>query len=323
MKHLLYCLDYHHGQATRVVAGGMPHLPGETMEDRQEFLARNLGYLVGSLCREPRGHRQMLGAIATPPVTPGAQAGLIFLHPDGYFGMCGDSLFSAVTGMVETGMLITSGPRSQFVIDTVQGPLEVEVRLDDQGEVAGVTMENVASYPVGETSLVVGDAEIRMDIAFGGLYYGFVNAGDVGLDLKGAGIDEIVEVGSQVFVEAARQVQFQDPVTGRDHSLDLITLYQPVESSVHRVANFYAEGTMGRTPSGTGLSARVALEQARGSLKEGETFFHESPLGLRFSGEANLRDGRVRPRITARSYLMGINIITVLPEDPFGEGFSL
>lgn len=323
-KHLLYCLDYHHGQATRVVAGGMPYLKGDTMAARQDYLEDCLGSLVRSLCREPRGHRQMLGAIITPPASQEAEAGLIFTHPSGYFGMCGDSLFSGVTALVETGMLVLEGPSPhRFLIDTVQGSLPVEVTLDDVGELVGVTMENVASYTVGQAMLEVGEGTVQVEIAFGGLYYGFVSSEEMGVDLLSESVSSILEAGSLLFREARENLEFLDPRSEGVRGLDLVTLHQETHPGVFRVANFYGEGTMGRTPSGTGLSARVALEMGKGRLGEGGVIYHESPLGMRFSGEAAVRKGQIHPRITARSYLMGVNLVTVLPEDPFGEGFIL
>ncbi len=319
--HLLYCLDYHHGQATRVVAGGIPHIPGKTMAEKQDFFEQHLDHVRKATILEPRGHRQMLGAVITAPSRPEAEVGLLFTHPAGYFAMCGDSMFSAVTAMVETGMLSVPGAGRRVMVDTPAGLVGVDVALSGE-QVRDVTMENVASYPVTAARLEIGEYEAQVDVAYGGLYYGFVNARDMGIDsLREIDTGTLIEKGSVLWEKARDAVSFVDPVTGHRGTVDLVTLWENVDERVHRVANFYAPGTMGRTPSGTGLSARLALDASRGLLLPGQVMSHESPLGLRFKGEVRPEGSLFVPRITARSFLMGINMLNLGPEDPFQHGF--
>jgi proline racemase len=261
-QHVLYTWDYHHGQATRVIVGGLPPLRGATMAEKQAYFQEHCDRFRTSLLHEPRGHRNtcacatsagMLGAVITDPATPDGDVGLLFLSPQGYFEMCGDSTFSGVAALVDAGIVRCEHPDGEMTlkVDTVAGRLDVHVALKD-GEPAAITFNNVASYDLGAQTLeVAGVGPVEARLGYGGLTYAFVEA-------------------------------------------------------------------------------RAAVEAAAGRLKAGETFVHESPLGLRFVArvvETNVSraDGGtpgVVPAATARSFLMGTAQWVLHPEDPFRYGFA-
>ncbi|MDI6824541.1 MAG: proline racemase family protein [Bacillota bacterium] len=318
-RHLLYCMDYHHGQATRVVMAGLPFVPGADMAARQAFFRQHLDWVRGVVCAEPRGHTNMLGAVVLPPVRPDAHAGVIFLHPGGYFDMCGDSAFSTVTALVDSGMVPPRKGEFAVKLDTVAGPVDARVRVTG-GEVVEVTIANVPSYYLGPVELRAGSLAVGAEVAYGGLVYAFVDAGAVDLaPLDRQPRARLLQTGTALW-EAARTLA----VKGR--RVDLVTVGERLPGSARfRVANFYAPATMGRTPSGTGISARVALLLARGELGEKGEVVHESILGLSFRARAReIRPGgEVVPEVTARSYLMGITQLVVKEDDPFPAGFEL
>lgn len=322
-RRLLYCMDYHHGQATRVVLAGLPFVPGEDMAARQAFFREHLDWVRGIVCAEPRGHTNMLGAVVLPPVRRDAHAGVIFLHPGGYFDMCGDSTFSTVTALVDSGMVPPREGDFEVRLDTVAGPVDARVRVSG-GEVVEVTVANVPSYYLGSTELRVDGGTVPAEVAYGGLVYAFVDAGAVGLaPLDRQARTRLLETGTALW-EAARAVE----VAGR--RVDLVTLGERLPGQARfRVANFYAPATMGRTPSGTGISARLALLLAKGELPgpgEGKAeVVHESILGLSFRARARevLPGGGVVPEVTARSYLMAVTHLVVEEDDPFPAGFQI
>lgn len=324
-RHLLYCMDYHHGQATRVVLAGLPFVPGADMATRQAFFRQHLDWVRSIVCAEPRGHTNMLGAVVLPPVRPDAHAGVIFLHPGGYFDMCGDSTFSAVTALVDSGMVPSREGEFEVRLDTVVGPVDARVRVTG-GEVMEVTVANVPSYYLGPAQLRAGGRTVAAEVAYGGLAYAFVDAGAVDLvPLDRQPRAHLLDMGTALW-EAARSVQ----VEGRQ--VDLVTVGERLPGPARfRVANFYAPATMGRTPSGTGISARLALLLARGELgRAGEVgraaeVVHESILGLSFRARARevRPGGQVVPEVTARSFLMGITHLVVKEDDPFPAGFQI
>ncbi|MEW6545993.1 MAG: proline racemase family protein, partial [Bacillota bacterium] len=234
-RHFLYCLDYHHGQATRVVLSGVPFVPGEDMPARQAFFRENLDWLRGIVCAEPRGHANMLGAVVIPPVRRDAHAGVIFLHPGGYFDMCGDSAFSTVTALIDSGMVAPREGETAVLLDTVAGPVDARVRVKG-GEVVGVTIANVPSYYLGSVTLSARGGTVPAEVAYGGLVYAFVEAATVGLSpLDGQPYARLLETGTLLW-EAARSVE----VKGR--KVDLITIGERLPGP--------ADGG----PSGVGLS---------------------------------------------------------------------
>jgi proline racemase len=336
-QHVIYTWDYHHGQASRLVVAGLPPLRGNTMAEKQDYFAHHCDYVRSSMMQEPRGHANMLGAVLTDPVTADGDVGLLFLHPRGYFEMCGDSTFSSVAALIDSGIIRcddANGER-QIKIDTVAGRVDVHVQLKD-GEPVAITFNNVPSYCLGRQPIEIGGVgRVEAVLAYGGLNYAFVEARAIGItSLKKLTRDELLDAGTKVWSSARAQTKVPSYLgperVGEARPIDLITIWEPLENERGaRVANFYAPQTTGRTPSGTGLSARVAIEAAEGRLREGEVFIHESLLGLRFTAKvaragiprANEGPKGVIPAVTARSFLMGTAQWVLHPEDPFRNGF--
>jgi len=341
-RHVLQVWDYHHGQATRIVVGGCPPLAGATMAQKQAYLAEHYDHLRALICREPRGHRNMLGAFLTEPATPGCDAGVIFVHPDGYFEACGDSTFSVAVALVESGMVRRTEEDGEQLLrlDTVLGPVPVTVQVAG-GRVRSVTMRSGWSHALGKASLEVeGLGSVYAELAWGGLLYAFVPAAAVGLrlgpDLDSPDRERVLELGTRLWQAARQRVRADVPGVQAGRSVDLVTLYQDVDEAGQelppgeaqpagaRVANFYAPRTMGRTPSGTGTAARVALLVRAGYLPLGAPFFHESPLGLRFTARAVVASTEgIVSEISTMSYCMGTATLVLRDDDPFREGFTI
>lgn len=351
---VLYVWDYHHGQATRVVLGGCPPLRGRTMAERQQYLARHHDRLRAVICREPRGHRNMLGAFVTEPVTPDGDAGLIFVHPEGYFEACGDSTFSAAVALLESGIVprqVRDGEQT-LRLDTVAGRVEVRATLRG-GRVTAVAMRSVPCFALGTATMTVdGSGKVAVELGWGGLLYAFVAAGPLGLRLTEAASpaeerERLLEAGTRLWRAARTQLACEVPGISPRRPVDLVTLYEDREDAEEparvrgapeipgpegaagrirgaRVANFYGPRTMGRTPSGTGIAARAAILHAAGRLSAGTPYYHESPLGLRFVARVvESGPGGTVSEVEAMSYLMGIGTLLVRDDDPFPEGFSL
>jgi proline racemase len=333
----IYTWDYHHGQATRVVVGGLPPLRGASMAEKQAYFAEHCGHVLTSLMQEPRGHRNMLGAVLTEPATADGDIGMLFLHPRGFFEMCGDSTFSATAALFDAGILRADPDGEMTVrIDTVAGRVNARVQLRG-GEPMAITFDNVASYDLGTRVIdVPGAGPVEALLGFGGLTYAFIEGRAVGIEsLARVDREQLLETGTRALAAARAQLSLPAYVgpdrLGAGRPVDLVTLWELLEGERGtRVANFYAPNTCGRTPSGTGTSARVAIEVAAGRLRPGEAFAHVSPLGLRFTARA-VRTGVARagggtpgvvPAVTARSFLMGTAQWVLHPEDPFRHGFE-
>jgi proline racemase len=338
-QQIIYTWDYHHGQATRVILGGLPPLRGTTMLEKQQYFAAHCDHVRSSMMQEPRGHANMLGAVVTDPVTSDGDVGLLFLHPRGFFEMCGDSTFSSVAALVDSGTVRCDDPDGmrQIRLDTVAGRVDVRVRLQN-GDPVAITFNNVPSYSMGmQTIEVSGIGSVDAELGYGGLTYAFITARSAGIaSLKQVERDKLLDIGTRIWLAARIQTNLPSAIgpqrIGEGRPVDLITIWEPLANERGaRVANFYAPQTTGRTPSGTGLSARVAIETAAGRLLEHEHFVHESVLGLRFTATAarhNIPRAEggspgVIPAVTARSFLMGTAQWVLHPDDPFRHGFLL
>jgi trans-L-3-hydroxyproline dehydratase len=284
------------GEPLRVILEGWPEIPGDTILAKRAYAKQHHDGIRRALMLEPRGHADMYGAILTKPVTRDGDFGVLFLHNEGFSTMCGHGVIALTTVLVEMG-LVKKGDGEPVRLDTPAGRVTARARLS-QGRVETVAFENVASF-VQESDQkieVPGIGSVRYDLAFGGAYYAYCDASElgVGLDMKDA--RPIIENAMRLkrAVMAARPIQH--PV-----DKDLGYLYGsivsgPPQSEGAQLRNvcIFAEGQVDRSPTGTGVSGRVAIEHARGRLGVGEAFTVESILGTRFTGRV-LRETQVGP----------------------------
>ncbi len=328
-RNIITCIDHHHGQASRTVVSGYPAIRGATMADKASYYASNMPWVHESLMREPRGHKNMLGAILTDPVSDDAAYGVIFLHPSGMFDGCGDSTFAAATALIETGMVPATEPVTKFKLDTVLGQITIAADVVD-GVVRQVRFSNVPSYHVGDFDVALPDGrKIAIEVAFGGLFYGFIDAAAAGIELTREAEGKIVTTAQALWREIGDTTPLDDPGGDRKVPIDLFTFVSPQsadQGSKYLAANVYRPGNMGRTPSGTGSSAHLALRVAKKTHDPAAPFVQQSLLGTQFTGTATrskLAGGHdcIVPTIGAKSYMMGLHQFVIDPEDPFGHGF--
>lgn len=328
-KNVLSYVDHHHGQASRTVLSGYPAIRGSTMREKEASYLERMPWVHETLLREPRGHRNLLGAILTDPVSDDSAYGVLFLHPSGLFDGCGDSTLSTASALVEMGMVEVTEPTTRFQLDTVLGPLCIEADVSG-GVVTQVRFRNVPSYHIGDMKAALPDGrEVQIELSFGGLTYGFIDAPALGITLEQSSEAVIIRTAQALWAAMGDETGLTDPVTGEAARIDLFTFVQRGKAqtgSKYRAANVYRPGRMGRTPSGTGSSAHIALRVAKGLHEAGEPFVQESLLGLHFTGTAERsKTGNghdcVLPTIGAKSFMMGMGNAVIDPADPFGHGF--
>ena len=170
------------GEPFRVITGGYPDLSGETILARRRYAKENLDHLRTALMFEPRGHADMYGCILTPPVSPEADFGILFMHNEGYSTMCGHGIIAITKVVLETGYLPRQAPETTVKIDTPAGLVTAHARLRGD-QVESVYFHNVPSFVLAldEIVEVPGIGKVKYDIAFGGAFYAFVQAADAGL----------------------------------------------------------------------------------------------------------------------------------------------
>jgi proline racemase len=329
------------GEPLRVVTGGWPGIPGKTILAKRQFARENHDSLRRTLMWEPRGHADMYGCILTEPVTPDGDVGVLFLHNEGYSTMCGHGIIGLVKVGLECGLLDPTGLEADIAgqlivkIDTPAGRVTATAHLatdTDRPRVSRVSFLNVPSF-VLEPDLrieVPGFGSVRCDLAFGGAFYAYVNAADMGLAIEPEACAPLIDAGRRVKRAVMEQYQIVHP----DGDPDLNFLYgtifvQEGEGVVHsRNVCIFAEGEVDRSPTGTGVSGRAAIHHSRGELTPGETITIESIIGssfdVRVAAETNVGPiPAIVPEVTGTAHITGRHEFLIDPEDPLRDGFFL
>ncbi len=324
-------IDFHTaGIGMRLLTAGLGRLPGDSIAARRRHFAERFDHVRTGLCLEPRGHRSMLIAVMTEPVTPGADFGLLFMYPGGYYVSCGEATIGAATVAVETGLVARRGEATPVVIDTEAGPVETVARLEGD-RVREVTLRWTPAFVVQAAQVVkvaeVG--EIPLDIAVGaGNVFALVEASAVGLAIHRERVGEIAARGMAVRQAIAEQLPVSVPGQGTA-TVDNVILHElPDARGVSRNALVWGPGQVDAAPCGSGTCARLALFHQQGRLRVGDTMVSEGLLGLSFlgriAGETEVA-GRpaILPEITGTAYITGTSQFFFDPDDPLREGFLL
>jgi 4-hydroxyproline epimerase len=327
-----FCIDGHTcGNPVRLVAAGGPPLNGTGMsEKRQDFLAR-YDWIRTALMFEPRGHDMMSGAILYSPSDPRADAAILFIETSGCLPMCGHGTIGSATFALERGLVQPRDP-GVLRLEAPSGLVEAHYRMDARGFVEAVRLRNVPSY------LAVAGLEIevptlgplRLDIAYGGNFYAIVEPREGVGSLDTMGADDILRFSPLVRRLANRAVEVAHPedptIRGVSH---VMWTGAPRQAGADaRNAVFYGERAIDRSPCGTGTSARMAQLAARGELRVGDSFVHESLIGSLFTGRIEGETtvaGRpaIRPSVEGWARMTGLNTIFVDPRDPYCHGFQV
>jgi trans-L-3-hydroxyproline dehydratase len=325
-------IDCHtEGEPFRVITGGFPDLPGSTILDRRRYARDHLDHLRTALVWEPRGHADMYGCIVTPPTSPEADLGVLFLHNEGYSTMCGHGIIGLTKVVLETGLLPMTGPEVEVKIDTPAGLVTAWARIAE-GRVQSVRFRNVPSFVLAldETVEVPGLGTVSYDLAFGGAFYAYLQASNAGLTCTPDNFRAFIEIGLAIkrAIVASREIPhpFEE---------DLSFLYGPIfvgppqgKGAHSRNVCVFAEGEVDRCPTGTGVSGRLALHHARGEIGLHEPIVVESIIGSRFTGRiiATTTFGpypAIIPEVEGRAYITGRHEFLLDPGDPLRHGFIL
>ncbi|MCY1127802.1 4-hydroxyproline epimerase [Frigidibacter sp. RF13] len=330
-SHTFFCIDGHTcGNPVRVVAGGGPNLKGATMlEKRAHFLAE-YDWIRHGLMFEPRGHDMMSGSILYPPTREDCDVAILFIETSGCLPMCGHGTIGTVTTAIERGLVTPKVP-GVLRLDTPAGLVIAEYRQEGQ-LVEEVKLTNVPAFlhSEGLTAEVEGLGEVTVDVAYGGNFYAIVDPQPAFRDMADHSAGDLLRWSPLLRKALNEKYMFQHPekpeIKGLSHILWTGKPTQPEATA--RNAVFYGDKAIDRSPCGTGTSARIAQWAAKGKLKEGETFVHESIIGSMFKGQIVGRaevGGKpaVIPSIAGWARVTGYNTIFIDDRDPFAHGFQV
>lgn len=326
-----FCVDAHTcGNPVRVVAGGGPILTGETMSEKRQHFLREYDWIRKGLMFEPRGHDMMSGSILFPPSNPANDVGVLFIETSGCLPMCGHGTIGTVTVMIEEGLIIPKIP-GFLNLETPAGLIKVTYKQEGN-KVSSVKLVNVKSYLAAE-GLTVECPELgnlKVDVSYGGNFYAIVDVQENFKGLEHFTADQLISWSREMRKELNRNHSFVHPenetINGLSHILWTGAVLDGKSSA--RNAVFYGDKAIDRSPCGTGTSARMAQWFAKGILRKGEDFIHESIIGSKFIGkieEETDLEGRkaIIPSIEGWAKVTGYNNIFIDDDDPYAHGFQV
>lgn len=325
------CIDAHTcGNPVRLVVSGGPVLQGDSMAARRQHFMQEFDWIRTALMFEPRGHAMMSGSILYPSTREDCDIGVLFIETSGCLPMCGHGTIGTVTIAIEHGLARPRDP-GLLVLETPAGKVEARYQLEG-AKVKSVRLTNIPSY-LHAQDLEVECPELggvlRVDVAYGGNFYAIVEPQPIYTDLSELSAGEIIRISPLLRERLNQRYSFVHPQDQRIEGLShLLWVGKPTKADSHaRNAVFYGDQAIDRSPCGTGTSARMAQLAARGELKPGDSFVHESYIGSQFTGrvEAVAQVGNYRaiiPSIEGWARIYGRNHITVDPgDDPYWQGF--
>jgi trans-L-3-hydroxyproline dehydratase len=327
----LHVTDMHTaGEPVRIVTGGYPALPGATILDKRREARERLDHLRRALMLEPRGHAGMYGVIPVRPSHPDAAAAALFMHNEGYSTMCGHATIALGRWLVESGQVPAAEPETRFSLELPCGVVQVTCRVE-RGRVVESAFESVPAFLSHRDVdvAVAGLGTVRLDIAYGGAFYAILPSSALGLDFFATPVADLVRVATSI-TDAVRAAI---PVTHPDEP-DLGFLYGTIltDDAPPPAPTFnlcvFAEGQIDRSPTGSGVTARMARDHARGLIAPGAERRFFGPTGIPFTGSVASRIGgpaneAVTVRVSGTSAYAGRSVFVVEDGDPLAHGFTL
>ncbi|MDO9375714.1 MAG: 4-hydroxyproline epimerase [Ferruginibacter sp.] len=327
-----FCIDAHTcGNPVRVVAGGGPFLAGKDMSEKRQHFLENFDWIRRGLMFEPRGHDMMSGSILYPPHDPQNDVAVLFIETSGCLPMCGHGTIGTITIALEEGLIVPKTP-GIIRMEAPAGLVQISYRQEGK-KIKSVKLVNVPSF-LDKEGLAIecpGLGELVVDVSYGGNFYAIV---DVQKNFKGIELysaDQLIAWARELRKRINEKYEFvhpEDPtINGCSHILWTGAVLDP--TSTARNAVFYGDKAIDRSPCGTGTSARMAQWYAKGKLKKGDAFIHESIIGSKFTGTIEAETtvagkAAIRPGIEGWARIFGYNTISIDEEDdPYALGFQV
>lgn len=333
-KHVFNCIDAHTcGNPVRVVTSGRPALLGDSMSEKRQHFLKEYDWIRKGLMFEPRGHDMMSGSFFFEPQFPENDFGILFIETSGCLPMCGHGTIGAITIAIEEGLIKPKVP-GKVRLETPAGLVEIDFKKTND-KVEWVKLKNVTSYLAAENLTVACPelGEITFDVAYGGNYYAIVDSQENFSGVQDFTAGKLIQY-SLIVRERINQKYPDMFIHPKNDTIRDVSHLQWTGTPIHEDSNgrnavFYGDNAIDRSPCGTGTSARLAQLHAKGKLKLGDSFVHESYIGSTFIGrveEEVLLDGKkaIIPSIQGWAKIYGHNTITIDPEDdPYAYGFQV
>jgi proline racemase len=337
--HRIRTIDAHAaGEPLRLIVEGLPSPEGPTMLDKRAWAQKRLDHFRRSLMLEPRGHADMYGAILTEPVSPGAHAGVLFMHNEGWSTMCGHGIVAVTTIALERRLIWQGGGDAEapadIVYDTPAGVVRARASVVSDGDratVESVAFRNVPSF-VFEAGLPLSVAgrTMTVDVAFGGAFYAIADAEAAGLAIDVSKLPELRRTGMAIAREVERLRRVVHPEDAGLAGIYGTIFTAPARTPEAHLRNVtvFADAEVDRSPCGTGTAAVMAVLSEMGLLPDDTPFVHESIVGTTFRGRVLERRQvgdrpAIVPEIEGSAWVTGEHTFLIDGDDPLRAGFRL
>lgn len=344
IRRMIQAIDAHAcGEPGRVIVGGVLDVPGKTMYDKMCYFRDHADWLRKVMLREPRGYPIANCNLILPATSPDADAGYIIMEQVEYPGMSGTNTICVVTVLLETGILPMKEPVTELSLETPAGLIHIKADCSN-GKVMNVTFRNVPAFAAYlDTFIDVPHlGKVKVDVAYGGMFYVISDAQQFGLRLVPEEGREIVRIGEMIKAAAQEQLPVVHPEQSGFTGITIAQLSGPASAAEAHLKNTVIvsngkldwnrpstwTGSIDRSPCGTGTCAKMATLFAKGQLSLNQDFNHEGILGTIFTGrlleETMVGTYRaVVPTISGRAWITGIANYIIEADDPFPEGYTI
>ena len=342
ISNMIHAVDLHAcGEPGRVIVGGVLDVPGESMFEKMQYLSKKADSLRLRMLREPRGYPAANCNLILPSNNPEAVAGFVIMEQTEYPGMSGTNTICVVTTLIETGMVEVTEPFTEFKLETPAGLISIRAEVCE-GKTLNVTFENVPAFSVytNKSIYVPEIGEVKVDVAYGGMFYVILDSEELGLELSPNNGGEIVRIAEMVKTIASEELPVVHPENKEISGITIAVVSGPPDNPDATLKNAVVvstgkldwdrpetwKGVIDRSPCGTGTCAKMASLFEKNKLDLETDFIHEGILGTTFTGRLVKKTkvgnyDAVVPTITGRAWITGFAQYVLDDSDPFPEGF--
>lgn len=334
LVHSINSVDTHaEGCPIRILTGGIPLLKGSTMLEKMLFMQKNYDWIRTLTMCEPRGHRQMVGAVLTEPISKEAHIGVFYIDSGWYAPMCGAGTIALSKALIEIGIVPIKEPVTTVIMDTPSGIVKAYANVKN-GLVESVSFENVASFVYQKNNRTTIDeiGTVSYDICYGGNFFVFIKDSCIGFKVEPENSEILTHYGMKILKKINTEIEVRHPENHDIHFLNdiMITGETQIENGkkIYKNTVIFGGSQMDRSPCGTGTCARMALLYSCGELCVNEEFIHESIIGSRFTGKILKVDKRegyeyITCQVSGQTHITGFNNLVVDYDDRLKAGFLL
>ncbi len=326
-------IDFHTaGEPLRIITEGVPAIEGQCLLEKRNYFRSHFDHIRQALMLEPRGHAAMYGAVLTEPTVPHASAGVIFMHQSGYSTMCGHGTIAIAQYLIESGKLPADSPEVRFYLECPCDVVEVVSTVQD-GKVtsSSYTMPSAHAVSVYERSTVPGFGPITYSLAYGGVFYAIVSSSRLGLPFYRASIEDLSKMGRLLLQRLQKCLKIEHPKPELAFLYGVILIDDKDADGVRRHLTIFGDGQIDRSPTGSGVSARMALDLVSKKISANQRYQFRGISGESFFATAKPKEQEttkegfpiVEVQVEGKSSYLGTTDWEVCPDDTFAQGWAV